>query len=172
MKHLIILLMTVQMSPLVVKSAITNSKKADKEFALLVKHFKWMDRDTYSIIKERSLHYGLDIIYVSSVIQYESGSYCGNNLEWMKRVRSHAGAIGLMQVMPFHAKNPKMLEDVKFNIHKGTWYLSLCLKKSKGSLIHTARRYNAGVNNKAWKYKNWPYVNRIIKKYKQVKNVI
>ena len=175
MKHIIILLMMAQMSPLFVKSASTKYEKADKEFALLVKHFKWMDRDTYSIIKERSLHYGLDIVYVSSVIQYESGSYCGNNLEWMKRVHSKSNAIGMMQLLSRYwapKGNYKLLYDPKININLGCSYLKHCLVKSKGNLWHTARRYNQGANGKAWKYRNWAYVKRIIKKYNHVKRLI
>ena len=94
----------------------------------------------------------------------------------MKVVRSHSGAIGLCQIMPFHLpKNPKLLEIPEINIEKGCWYLSKCVAKAKrlkfrNIIITSARFYNAGLGNKHWKYKNWKYTFRINRLYNKAKS--
>jgi soluble lytic murein transglycosylase-like protein len=139
--------------------------KEDRDFLKLAGQYKWLDVNIYNIINEKAKKYKIDKELVCAVIQYESGDYCRNNLKKMRVVVSRSGAIGPMQIMSFHTKNPKLLYNLKFNIEKGTWYLSVCLKKSKGNIREACRMYNAGVNSKRWKYKNWAYVNRIEKSY-------
>jgi len=131
-------------------------------------HYDWMSPRAYIIIMDCSRKYSIDPVFVCSVIQYESGDYCNNDLSKMLTVRSHAGAIGVMQVMPLHFKVIKEAETLKGNINKGCWYLSECMKKSKGNMREAARMYNAGLYSKRWKYRNWKYVNKIIKKYNSV----
>jgi len=154
--------------------AISFKIKESKETIALKKDFKWINEDIYRIIKRNCKKYNLDIVLVCSVIQYESGTYCGNDLKKMKTVRSYMGAIGMMQLMPVHLpKNPKALEDPKINIEKGCWYLSKCIKKArtmgfKKIYAEACRMYNSGLNGKRIKYKGWAYVNRIQRMYNKV----
>jgi soluble lytic murein transglycosylase-like protein len=135
------------------------------------KQYPWLNVEIYEIIlyycRYWEKNYKIDEKLVFALIQHESGSYCRNDLSKMTRVISRSGAIGICQIMPFHAKNPNDLCNPNFNIKKGIWYLSLCMKKSNGNIRNACRMYNAGLNNKIWKYKNWAYINRIEKDYKK-----
>lgn len=84
-----------------------------------------------STINEMSIKYSnLDIPFICAVITHESA------LTWDPLVRSHVGAVGLMQIMPYTAKNLlntkqniiKLLEDPIFNIKLGCKYLSYLIE--------------------------------------------
>ena len=129
-------------------------------------YYKWLTKDVYNTIiyycNYWSKIYKVDKNMIFALIQNESGDFCRNNIEKMIKVKSRSGALGICQIMPFHSpKNPKKLYDYKFNIKKGIWYFSLCMKKAKGDIKEAARFYNQGINGKKWKYKNWAYTNRI-----------
>lgn len=73
--------------------------------------------------------------------------------------KSHKGAIGLMQVMPFHADRlgfkRQYLYDPRINIMVGTWYLRKMLNMFNGDPILALAAYNAGPQ-KVKKHKGVP----------------
>ena len=93
--------------------------------------------------------YGLDRYLVASVINVESG--------YDSKAISHAGAVGLMQILPttaddivdrLHVEIDKRdLFDVETNIHLGCFYLSYLLEIFDGNVINTLCAYNWGLNN-------------------------
>src|SRR5690606_5208060 len=94
----------------------------------------------------RAREIGLDPAYVYGLIRQES--------RFITDARSHAGASGLMQVMPATARwtarkiglkySPSMLSDPETNLKLGTGYLKLVLDDFEGSQAMAAAAYNAG----------------------------
>jgi soluble lytic murein transglycosylase len=84
----------------------------------------------------------IDPILILALIRQESA--------FNPRARSHAGARGLMQLMPATAKRYKrhlkahQLEEPNLNLRIGITYLRKLLKKYNGNLIQTLSAYNAG----------------------------
>lgn len=81
---------------------------------------------------------GIDPRFIHAVIWQES--------KYEARARSHAGAQGLMQLMPatalrFGCKNP---HDMAANIAAGTKYLSWLLRRFEGNVELALAGYNAG----------------------------
>jgi soluble lytic murein transglycosylase-like protein len=78
--------------------------------------------------------------FVKAVIHRESG--------FRPRARSPAGAIGLMQVMPWNARRLGIryaeLWDPARNILAGTRLLAVLLRHYQGDIISTLVAYNAG----------------------------
>lgn len=131
----------------------------------LKKVYTWLDADTYyTITQELSKYPNLTVDEICALVQYESGNYCNNNLECMKKVRSYAGAIGLLQVMPFHHKGPAYeLTNTKLNLMYGIRYYYWCLQYAKGDKSQALRYYNAGPFSSASTYKGWnSYVRPIL----------
>jgi soluble lytic murein transglycosylase len=99
-------------------------------------------------IAERARELGLDVPYVMGLIRQET--------RFMATLRSHAGASGLMQVMPATARwtarkigldfKPHMIDDPETNLRLGTGYLKLVLDAFDGSQPLAAAAYNAGPN--------------------------
>jgi soluble lytic murein transglycosylase len=89
---------------------------------------------------------GVDPAYVYGLIRQES--------RFIMDARSHAGASGLMQIMPATAKwtakrlgipyGPGMINDRDTNLRLGTGYLKLLLDDFEGSQALAAAAYNAG----------------------------
>lgn len=130
--------------------------------------FPWLTQSIFYIIYFTSRYNSIDPRYVCSVIHYESYDPKHRpTLDKMLRAISPSGARGLMQVMPYHYRGPaKHLERPSLNIRLGTKYLRRCLRKSQGDIIEASRMYNAGLNNKRERYRNWTnYVIPITKKY-------
>jgi soluble lytic murein transglycosylase len=82
---------------------------------------------------------------VYALIRAESG--------FSPTIKSHAGAIGLMQMMPTTAKltarekgafNPQRLTNPEYNIRLGTRHLRDLMKEYDGDVVHVAAAYNAG----------------------------
>lgn len=152
-----------------------HTEKLSNDYAYynMKKHFVWLDKPIYYFIKEQSAKKNISPILICSIIHWESAAACNYNLKRMRVVKSRAGAIGLMQIMPVHAqirnRPVKKLKEPFFNIRCGVDYLDLCIKKSKGNLKEALRMYNQGINAKRYKYKNWKYVFRVIKKFNSVK---
>ena len=86
---------------------------------------------------------------VHSIIRQES--------EFNPIIRSHAGAVGLMQLLPSTAKlvakrlgvtyRPNRITDPEYNIKLGTSYLGQMLDRYNGSYILAVAAYNAGPGN-------------------------
>ncbi|WP_207063144.1 transglycosylase SLT domain-containing protein [Motiliproteus sp. SC1-56] len=89
----------------------------------------------------------IDTSWVLAVARQESA--------FMPDARSHAGAVGLMQLMPATAKQtarsvelsyqgPHQLTDPDINIHLGSAYLAKMLKRYEGNRVLATAAYNAG----------------------------
>lgn len=97
-------------------------------------------------IVARARELGLDPNYVLGLIRQET--------RFMATLRSHAGASGLMQLMPATARwtarklgvdfTPDMINDPSVNLKLGTGYLKYVLDAFEGSQAMAAAAYNAG----------------------------
>ncbi len=90
------------------------------------------------IIFEVGEDQGVDPRFIHAVIWQES--------KYKQNARSHAGAQGLMQLMPATAKRfgCEHPEDPQENITAGTKYLSWLLKRFSGNVELALAGYNAG----------------------------
>lgn len=154
------------LKPVEVKKEVV--KVNNNLFHRLKKYFPWLQYETYKTVVAECEKNNIDPKFMLSVIQFESGAYCKNDYDRMIKVVSRAGAIGICQIMPFHASDPNTLYDPQENIKKGAWYLGTCFEYAGGNVREASRMYNQGVHGKKWKYRNWSYVNRIDKLYKQI----
>lgn len=127
-------------------------------------YYSWMNMSYFNAIYFHSWKIGIPIDDICAIIKEESNG--------RQYVVSWAGAIGLMQVMPFHNKGDKIgLTDIYTNIYLGTKYYKWCLLYTKGNKREALRVYNAGPGGSRERYKNWAYVDRILKHIKNTKNI-
>lgn len=123
--------------------------------------YNWMDPEIYQAIEFNAEKYDLNPGLIAALIQRES--------QGDPRAVSCAGAIGLMQVMPDHLPdNPDLLFDINVNISKGCWYLKRAKDISKGNLRECLRMYNQGIRGDRENYRNWNYVEDILRDYKGI----
>jgi soluble lytic murein transglycosylase-like protein len=96
------------------------------------------DKDLDRIIFEVGEHQGVDPRFIHAVIWQES--------KYDAHARSHAGAQGLMQLMPATAKRfgCEHPDDPEENITAGTKYLGWLLKRFSGNVELALAGYNAG----------------------------
>lgn len=85
-----------------------------------------------------SIQHGVDANLIRAVIRAESS---GNPL-----AVSHAGAMGLMQLMPTTARNLGVTDpfDIVQNVNAGTAYLASLLDRFRGDVELALAAYNAG----------------------------
>jgi len=97
------------------------------------------------IVREASAR-GLDPFFVAGLIRQESMFHA--------EIRSVAGAVGLMQLMPATARevagtlgirySPEVLNDPEVNVRLGTTYLASMLSRFQGRAEDALSAYNAG----------------------------
>jgi hypothetical protein len=143
------------------------------EFYLFQKEFKWLNFETFKIVKLASYKYKVPGSFICSVFQYETGDYCKNNWNKMLKVRGSSGEIGPGQIIAkFHLKQgetEKMLYEPKFHINKVASILSDYRVKAKYNWRKTLKNYNSGpVSN----FYNEKYITRILTKFNKIKKIL
>lgn len=95
------------------------------------------------IFDKYSKKYGVDSRFITAIVTNES---C-----FKPRARSHAGAKGLMQLMPAAAKRfgVKDRYDPDQNVRGGTRYLAFLIKRFDGDMKKVIAGYHAGEGNVA-----------------------
>ena len=97
------------------------------------------------IVSQQTRENALSEALVYALIRAESG--------FSASIKSHAGAIGLMQLMPATARqtardkgsfNPLRLTTPEYNIKLGTRHLRDLLKSHEGDVVYSIAAYNAG----------------------------
>jgi hypothetical protein len=89
-----------------------------------------------SLIVYEEIMKSFDPVLVATVIAIES--------EYRVNAISSSGALGLMQVMPYHYKRNEKWNDPVTNIRVGSRYLQEMLKLFNGNVELTLSAYNAG----------------------------
>ena len=120
-----------------------------------------------SIIKEAAALYRLPESYIRAVMKIESN--------FDPRVVSPAGAVGLMQLMPFTAERMMVSDifDPRQNIMGGARYLRILANAFNGDIHLTTAAYNAG-EHAVVRYGGIPpyeetqnYVVKVLEQYEQ-----
>jgi hypothetical protein len=99
-------------------------------------------------IKKWSQDFGLDANLIATIIQIESCGY--------PAARSHAGAAGLFQVMPFHFQAGEDSYDIDTNAYRGLTYLRQVFTTRDGNVRLTMAGYNGGIAGTSRPEGQWP----------------
>ncbi len=109
---------------------------------------KWMyPLYHYDVIEQNALFFQVDPMLVAAIVRVES--------KFKETNVSHAGAIGLMQLMPETAQwiadqsglaysVPEDLAQPNTNIRLGSWYVAYLEKRFKDNRIAALAAYNSG----------------------------
>jgi soluble lytic murein transglycosylase len=99
-----------------------------------------------AMVEREAREHGIDPYLLAAVIRQESA--------FRPAVTSHAGARGLMQLMPATAKevarragiawDPRYLESAAANLHLGATHLAALLRQYDGRVVPALAAYNAG----------------------------
>jgi len=159
-----------------IKADVFTAKSSVKSQSLLRsfggKSFKDRKRKYESLIRRTANNIGVDVALVKAVIHAESA--------FKANAKSKAGALGLMQVMPFNAKRLGVinLRNPDENVLAGTRLLKQLIKKYDHDLSLVLAAYNAGEGAVA-KYNGIPpfketknYVPKVLKLYDYYKRNI
>lgn len=97
--------------------------------------------DLYSIFEEAASTFGVSVNLLTSIARAESG--------FNPNAVSHAGAVGIMQLMPSTAASLGVTNsyDIRENIMGGAKYISQLLSKYNGNTALALAAYNAGSSN-------------------------
>jgi hypothetical protein len=97
-------------------------------------------------IHQEATHYRINPNLILALIDVES--------DFKKNVVSHAGAVGLMQIMPFWKKEigsgMDRLTNIATNIRYGTYILDHYIKRDKGNVFSALSRYNGSYGKKKY----------------------
>src|SRR5215217_5951230 len=135
---IIALFLFTNLTGLLFSRALAPVAAAEREFVIPADIPTSGDPELDRIIFEAGANQGVDPRFIHAVIWQES--------KYQIQARSHAGAQGLMQLMPATAKrfgcdDPN---DPVSNIKAGTKYLSWLLKRFSGNVELALAGYNAG----------------------------
>ena len=121
-----------------------SQPKLDPKFDV---DFRGMMSRWRELVTEASLDYRVPEAWIYAVMWSES--------KGDPSAKSPAGAIGLMQVMPFHFKEGEQPFDPRTNLRRGVSLLQAAKAKSP-DLIRAASYYNAGgQNGEPWTNEAW-----------------
>ncbi len=107
-----------------------------------------------SIVEKQAREQGIEAAWIYGVLRQESG--------FMADARSHAGALGLMQLMPrtgrvtarqlkFRIRSNRDILNVNKNIRLGAAYLRRMMDRNDGNSVLATASYNAG----PYRVKKW-----------------
>ncbi|GMR20406.1 MAG: transglycosylase SLT domain-containing protein [Gammaproteobacteria bacterium] len=146
--------------------------------ALVARQWGWYDRAIYTVTKsdhQDDLDIRFPVLYRDMV--EANAKTAGIDTEWMYGImrqesafvedaRSHAGALGLMQLMPrtgrlvgrginMRIRNNATILKIENNLKLGATYLKSVLRRKAGSQVLATASYNAGPHRvKKWLPKN------------------
>ena len=128
------------------KSALQRPRVRTQSYARAKKKHNRFD----GLIKEAAQKYNVPFAFVKAVIRVESA--------FNPRALSHAGAMGLMQMMPKTAASMGVKDpyDARQNIFGGTKFLRILTDRYEGDINLILAAYNAGDRAVA-RYKGIPY---------------
>lgn len=162
---LLVILITAGLYTIILTKGGDHSKiqTAAKVYSILDKEWR-EDKALLPVISDAILRLSdernLDPLLILAIIKVESS--------FRTEVRSHRGAIGLMQVKPIALKDllkdketqiklyGEELHEPILNLQVGIGYLSKLLKKSNGDLWKALMAYNIGPTAVSRHYKNRP----------------
>lgn len=121
----------------------SNALEEKKEFHKIYETHKNLTNDLELIFQEASEKYGVDVNLLKAIGKAES--------DFRPNLTSHAGAMGIMQIMPATAREYGVTNpyDPKQNIMAGAREISELLTKYDGDLELSLAGYNAGMGNVA-----------------------
>lgn len=135
------------------------------DFQVIHQNYEWLDKDIYFHILQNSNRYKIDMRFICSLIQTESG---GQNIRSRRMNSNGTYDHGYMQINEVHLpanSTIDILYDPMINIQIGANYLNKCLEKSNGNMSEAIRMYNQGLNGNVNNYKNWRYVSDVLNNY-------